>query len=116
MRSYSRYCKSTLLFIVGNALISELKTVGDALDIRARCTEIISRLADGSVEEERRERETGATGERETKDNRHLRTYKHARHTHTHTHTYAEKGRERWRERSNGQQQQQQQQTRPSVA
>lgn len=45
------------MFIVGNALISErLKTVGDALDIRARCTKIISRSADGSVEEEERER------------------------------------------------------------
>lgn len=53
IRSYSRHCKGTLLFIVGNALISErLKTVGDALDIRARCTKIISRSADGSVEEE----------------------------------------------------------------
>lgn len=106
------------MFIVGNALISErLKTVGDALDIRARCTKIISRSADGSVEEEERERETGATGERETKDSRHLRTYKHSRHTRTHT--YADEGRERdgERDRTNGQQQQQQQQqTRPSVA
>lgn len=104
------------MFIVGNALISErLKTVGDALDIRARCTKIISRSADGSVEEEEGREKTGATGEREMKDSRHLRTYKHARRTHAHT--YAEKGGERRRERSNERTagQQQQQQTRPSA-
>lgn len=113
---YSRYCRGALLFIVGKRVNQR---AAENSGRRARYTRAMHQNNQSLGRRKRRrrgeerERETGAAGERETKDSRHLRTYKHAPRAHTYKHTRArtrrreeretkrDRERERRRERSN---------------